>query len=75
MKKIFFIAVGLLTLTFSSCDFLDTEVYGNLDEHNLYRDQASCMAGLAGIYDKLGAKGTYGLNIWADLDAGTDIMV
>ncbi|MBB4043645.1 RagB/SusD family nutrient uptake outer membrane protein [Bacteroides reticulotermitis] len=75
MKKIFFIAVGLLTLTFSSCDFLDTEVYGNLDEHNLYRDQASCMAGLAGIYDKLGAKGTYGLNIWGDLDAGTDIMV
>lgn len=75
MKKILFIAAGLLTLTFSSCDFLDTEVYGNLDEQNLYRDATSCMAGLAGVYDKLGAKGTYGLNIWADLDAGTDIMV
>lgn len=32
------------------------------------------MAGLTGIYDKLGADGTYGQNIWADLDAGTDIL-
>lgn len=74
MKNIFYIA-GLVALFFSSCNFLDTEVYGNLDEQNLYHDEVSCMAGLAGIYDKLGAEGTYGLNLWADLDAGTDILV
>ena len=33
------------------------------------------MAGLAGIYDVLGANGCYGQMLWADLDAGTDILV
>ena len=73
MKKIVYI-IGV-TLAFSSCSFLDTEVYGNLDEKNLYHDENSCMAGLAGIYDRLGAEGVYGLNIWGELDAGTDLTV
>lgn len=66
---------GLVMLSFSSCSFLETEVYGSLDENNLYHDETSCMAGLVGIYDKLGAEGTYGCFLWGDLDAGTDILV
>lgn len=73
MKKIIYIAIT--TLAFSSCNFLDTEVYGSLDENNLYHDETTCMAGLTGVYDKLGAVGIYGQNLWADLDAGTDICV
>jgi len=73
MKKIVYI-IGV-ALAFSSCSFLDTEVYGNLDEKNLYYDETSCMAGLAGIYDRLGTEGVYGLNIWGELDAGTDLTV
>lgn len=74
MKNIFYTTV-VAALLFSSCNFLDTEVYGSMDENNLYHDEATCMAGLAGIYDKLGAEGTYALNLWGDLDAGTDILV
>lgn len=73
MKKIIYTAIA--ALSFSSCNFLDTEVYGSLDENNLYHDETTCMAGLTGVYDKLGAVGTYGQNLWADLDAGTDICV
>lgn len=74
MKNIFYTAVAA-ALLFSSCNFLETEVYGSMDENNLYHDETTCMAGLAGIYDKLGAEGTYALNLWGDLDAGTDILV
>lgn len=74
MKNMIYIA-GLAMLTFSSCDFLETDIYGSLDEKNLYHDEVSCMAGLTGIYDKLGAEGTYACNLWGDLDAGTDILV
>ena len=63
MKNIIYIA-GLAMLTFSSCDFLETDIYGSLDEKNLYHDEVSCMAGLTGIYDKLGAEGTYACNLW-----------
>lgn len=74
MKKLIYI-IGLM-LALSSCDFLDTDVYGYLaDDNQLYRDEKSCMAGLTGVYDKLGSLGIYGENIWCDLDAGTDILV
>jgi len=74
MKNIIYTA-GLAMLILSSCNFLDTDVYGDLNEHSLYHDEISCMAGLSGIYDKLGAEGTYALNLWAGLDAGSDILV
>ena len=73
MKKIVYI-IGVV-FVLSSCSFLDTEVYGNLDEKNLYHDETSCMAGLAGVYDRLGTDGVYGLNLWGELDAGTDLTV
>lgn len=74
MKKILYIAV-VAALTCSSCNFLETDVYGSLNENSLYHDEISCMAGLTGVYDKLGAEGAYGLNLWGDLDAGTDLSV
>ena len=58
-----------------SCSFLDTDVYGSMDKEAIYRDEASCLAGLYGVYDGLQREGTYGCNLWADLDAGTDILV
>lgn len=74
MKKVIYI-IGLI-LSLSSCDFLDTEVYGYLaNDEKLYHDEKSCIAGLTGVYDKLGSLGTYGENIWCDLDGGTDILV
>lgn len=73
MKKILYILS--IMITFSSCNFLDTETYDYLNEDNIYHDEKSCMAGLAGIYDVLGANGCYGQMLWADLDAGTDILV
>lgn len=67
---------ALLTAAMSySCSFLDTDVYGNLNTDILYRNEKSCTAGLYGIYDKLQSEGAYGCNLWADLDAGTDILV
>lgn len=74
MKNILYIA-ALSAMTFSSCDFLDTEVYGSLDENSLYHTEASCLAGLSGVYDKLTAGGVYGQNLWGELDAGTDVTV
>ncbi|MEG0645749.1 MAG: RagB/SusD family nutrient uptake outer membrane protein [Bacteroides sp.] len=59
----------------SSCNFLDTSVYDQLGESNLYRNEASCMSGLAGVYDVLGYSDVYGQNLWGDLDSGTDILV
>ena len=53
MKKILYILS--IMITFSSCNFLDTETYDYLNEDNIYHDEKSCMAGLAGIYDVLGA--------------------
>lgn len=74
MKKVIYI-IGL-ALSLSSCNFLDTDVYGYIsDDSKLYRDESSCMAGLTGVYDKLGALGIYGQNLWCDLDTGTDILV
>lgn len=58
-----------------SCSFLDTDTYGYMNVDNLYHNEASCKAGLYGVYDMLQASGTYGQNLWGDLDAGTDIMV
>lgn len=65
----------LAALSLSSCGWLDTDVYGQLNEDNLYKDEETCIAGLLGVYDKLGSGGVYGYNIWGSLDAGTDIMV
>lgn len=59
----------------TSCSFLDTKIYDNPEGDDIYKDETSCMAGLAGIYDILGKSALYGQNLWADLDAGTDIMV
>ena len=73
MKKIFIILLSLTTL--HSCNFLDTDVYGSMEQDELYRDEKSCMAGLLGVYDALQAEGAYGLNLWGNLDAGTDILV
>lgn len=72
MKRIFWAAAAC---TLAACSFLDTDVYGHLNEENLYQEEKTCMAGLAGIYDKLGAEGLYGLNLWGNLDAGTDLLV
>lgn len=73
MKKIFYI--GLLAYLCCSCNFLETETYDYIGVEDTCRDEESCMAGLAGVYDVLGAIGCYGQNLWGDLDAGTDIMV
>lgn len=73
MKKLIYILS--LTLAFTSCNFLETDTYDYQDPESIYRDEASCIAGLAGIYDVLGAQGCYGENLWSDLDAGTDILV
>lgn len=73
MKKIIYI--GILTFSLFSCDFLETDVYDYLGEDHIYHTEESCMAGLAGVYDALGNEGCYGRTLWADMDAGTDIMV
>ncbi|MBQ8674392.1 MAG: RagB/SusD family nutrient uptake outer membrane protein [Bacteroides sp.] len=73
MKKTILLYVWMLA--FASCDFLETETYDYIGAEDIYQDEESCMAGLAGVYDALGALGCYGQNLWADLDAGTDIMV
>ena len=73
MKKLIYTLLFAVCCT--SCTFLDTEVYDNPEGDNIYNDETSCMAGLAGIYDMLGSSSLYGQNLWGDLDAGTDIMV
>lgn len=73
IKRIIYI--WILSFTFVSCNFLETEVYDYLGEDNIYHTEESCMAGLAGVYDVLGSEGCYGRTLWADMDAGTDIMV
>lgn len=73
MKKIYYlicIALGL-----SSCnEFLNTDVYGFLDEKYIYQNEKSCFAGLTGVYDILGSKGLYGQNFYDQLDAGNDLV-
>lgn len=64
-----------LILACTACNFLETDTYDYLEEGDIYHTEESCAAGLAGVYDALGAIGCYGQNLWADLDAGTDIMV
>lgn len=73
MKKIF--TILLLTGLCTSCNFLETPVYDQLEEDLLYRDENSCMLGLTGVYDALGQSDAYGQNLWGDLDSGTDILV
>ena len=73
MKRITYILMFILSCT--SCDFLETETYDYISNDDICKDEQSCMAGLAGVYDVLGSLGCYGQNLWADLDAGTDIMV
>lgn len=76
MKKLIYTAVIALSSTFclTSCNFLDAEIYGQPEGNDIYTDESSCMAGLAGVYEVLGSQGLYGLNLWGDLEAGTDIM-
>lgn len=74
MKRTVYLAL-LSVIAFVSCDFLHTDTYGNMSVDNLYRSESSCLAGLYGVYDKLQSRGAYGENLWADLDAGTDILV
>lgn len=69
------IYIVALASCLASCHFLDTTTYDYLEQDDLYRTEAGCLAGLAGVYDALGAVGCYGQNLWADLDAGTDILV
>lgn len=73
MKRLIYMMClsGLL----ASCSFLETETYDYQKQEDLYRTEADCLAGLAGVYDALGAQGCYGQNLWSDLDAGTDILV
>lgn len=73
MKKLIYAL--LFTTCCTSCNFLDTEVYDNPAGDQIYTDETTCMAGLAGVYDALGLSTVYGQNLWGDLDAGTDIMV
>lgn len=73
MKKLIYTLLFAVCCT--SCSFLDTKIYDNPEGDDIYKDETSCMAGLAGIYDILGNSALYGQNLWADLDAGTDIMV
>ena len=75
MKKIAILYLLGLILTCTSCNFLETDIYDYMEEEDIYHTEQSCLAGLAGVYDALGAIGCYGQNLWADLDAGTDIMV
>lgn len=72
MKKIIYIF--LIAMSCTSCSFLDTKIYDNPEGDQPIVDETGCMAGLTGIYDVLGTSGLYGQNLWADLDAGTDIM-
>lgn len=73
MKKLIYTL--LIATSVSSCNFLDTPVYDEMDEDKIYHDETTCMSGLAGIYDVLGSAALYGQYLWGDLDAGTDIMV
>lgn len=73
MKKLIYTLLFAVCCT--SCDFLDTTIYDNPEGDDIYNDEASCLAGLTGIYDILGNSALYGQNLWGDLDAGTDIMV
>ena len=73
MKKLIYTLLFAVCCT--SCTFLDTKIYDNPEGDNIYNDETSCMAGLAGVYDILGSSDLYGQNLWGDLDAGTDIMV
>ena len=73
MKKLIYTL--LLVLNCTSCSFLDTQIYDNPEGDDIYKDETNCMAGLAGVYDILSNSALYGQNLWADLDAGTDIMV
>lgn len=73
MKKLIYTL--LLAACCTSCSFLDTKIYDNPEGDDIYKDETTCMAGLAGIYDILGNSALYGQNLWGDLDAGTDIMV
>lgn len=75
MKAIKYILIAALSLPLAACNFLETEPYDYLEQDDIYRTESSCMAGLAGVYDALGSLGCYGQNLWADLDAGTDILV
>lgn len=75
MKRFTIVYLIGLMIACTGCNFLDTETYDYLDEESLYRNEESCAAGLAGVYEALGSIGCYGQNLWADLDAGTDIMV
>lgn len=72
MKLTIIIAVSMLT---ASCSFLDTEPFDYVDESDLYHSETMATAGLAGVYDALTTAGTYGQNLWGDLDAGSDILV
>lgn len=58
-----------------SCSFLETDPIDYINGDDLYHSPETCMAGLAGVYDALTSTGAYGQNLWADLDAGTDILV
>lgn len=73
MKKVIYIllTIGICT----SCNFLDTEIYDNPNDEQIYHSETSCMAGLAGVYDVLGNSAVYGQYLWGDLDSGTDILV
>ena len=73
MKRLGYILI--MAVTCVSCHFLDTDTYDYLEQDDIYRDEAGCMAGLAGVYDALTAQGCYGQNLWGDLDAGADSMV
>lgn len=73
MKRLGYLLI--MAVTCVSCHFLDTDTYDYLEQDDIYRDEAGCMAGLAGVYDALTAQGCYGQNLWGDLDAGTDILV
>lgn len=73
MKKLL-LYIGL-AVSLSACDFLETETFDELSEADVYNNQASCEAGLAGVYDPLGNEKLYGGNLLLACDAGSDLMI
>lgn len=70
-----FITGIVCSCTLWSCSFLETDTFDYISGDDLYHSPETCLAGLAGVYDALTSAGAYGQNLWADLDAGTDILV
>ena len=75
MKKIFYsLLVSIIFLT--SCKkFLETTPTDSLSPVNYYRTEAEVNTALTGVYDILGKSGTYGRNLFFEMDQADDSFV